>query len=923
MPRFLNHFNIFILTILLTACGGDGGGGSNDEETLTVATFSISGTIKSEALVDLDIDVNDPVSNTSGATNNTFTDAQPINNYFTVNGFATADPTNRASDQFANISDTFDVFQVNLQIGQKLRLQIVDFQDTSLTDSVFQGDLDLILFNSDLDEIGRSASTTEFESLVVPSNKIGDGTYYIAVFAFDGSSKYVLNIDPVSNISTANFYTPKFMLNEAIIKFREPSSLPNASSAITASINKPITQKTFNSMPFQLSHSSYSRAMLTTINSSLQTQAFSANKANTQEEPAFLTELHALNAKSYEHYMTLHNIKRLNIRDDVEYAQPNYIRTIKQTPNDTHYPKQWHYPAINLTQAWDITTGTPDNGSVIVAVIDTGVFLNHEDLNDQLVPGYDFIRDLSNSADNDGIDSNPDDPGDGGQIGTSSWHGTHVAGTIAAETNNSIGTAGVSWGAKIMPLRALGLQGGTDYDIGQAALFAAGLANDSATVPVQKADIINMSLGGPGGSNAQLEFSQDIFNRVRTAGVIIVAAAGNENSSQPSYPAAYNSVISVAATDVNNNRAPYSNFADASLGSKIDIAAPGGNAEQDQNNDNLPDGVLSTLVNDSSGSRKSTYSFYQGTSMAAPHVAGVIALMRAIYPGLSPDEVDALLASGSLTNDIGATGRDDIFGYGLIDAFKAVNEARRLANGGTMPELPTLVIANPSSLNLGASSSATFTISNSGGGSPKITSFTVNSSWLSVTSNIVDDISKLGSYNVNIDRTDLPDSNNTGKITFNIDTGSGSKTLDLLISMFVGTVSTEGNIGTQFVLLIDPLSGELIDQTIPSKDFNGNYDYQFTSVPAGSYQILSGSDVDNDLLICQLGESCGGYPVLNSPSDVEVINTHISDLDFVSGVLSSFGATDASNASIKAIKLQQTLDTKLPSPKKISGVLKE
>jgi serine protease len=895
-----------------------------DIDVVCENTFTLTGTIKSEALVDVDSDINDPSLN-SNIANNDFTSAQPLNNYFTVNGFATADATNRAGDRFEFSSDLTDIYQVNLQIAQKLRLQIIDFENTSITGSEFQGDLDLILFNSSFIEIGRSESITEFESLTVPSQNTGDGTYYIVVLAFQGASKYVLSIDPVLNSSVSNFFTPQFVMNEAIIKFKEPSLSPNTALIDASSVDDTFTQKTFNNQPLPLSHTSYSRAMLTNFDSltQAQTQAFSSNKASPQEEQNFLAELHAFNPESYEHYITLNTIKKLRVRDDVEYAQPNYIRTIKQTPNDTHFPKQWHYPAINLTQAWDITTGTPETGNVIVAVIDTGVFLNHEDLNGKLVPGYDFISDPSNSADNDGIDANPDDPGDGGQIGTSSWHGTHVAGTIAAETNNSIGVAGVSWGAKIMPLRALGLLGGTDYDIGQAALFAAGLANDSGTLPAQKADIINMSLGGPGGSNGQIEFSQDIFNRVRDAGVIIVAAAGNENSSQPSYPAAYQGVISVSATDAKNNRAPYSNFADSGLGSKIDIAAPGGDSQQDQNNDNLPDGVLSTLVDDSSGSRKSTYSFYQGTSMAAPHVAGVIALMRAVYPDLSPAELDALLVSGSITNDIGVSGKDDFFGYGLIDAFKAVNEARKLANGGIAPELPPLVIASPSSLNLGTSSSATITISNSGGGSPTITSFSVNTSWLSITPNSINNVSGLGSYNVNIDRTDLPDSSNTGKVTFNINTGSGSKTLDLQVSMLVGTVSTEGNIGTQFVLLIEPSTGEVIDLTVPSKDINGDYDYQFNTVLAGSYQILSGSDVDNDLVICQLGESCGGYPVLNRLLDVEVVNADIPNLDFVSGVLSSFGTTSLSSASVKAVKLQQDLDTEPPTPNKTIGVITE
>ena len=549
-------------------------------------------------------------------------------------------------------------------------------------------------------------------------------------------------------------------------------------------------------------------------------------------------------------------------------------------------------------------------------MVDTGVFLAHEDLNNKLIAGYDFISDPENAADNDGIDANPDDPGDGGQTGSSSWHGTHVAGTIAAESDNNIGVAGVSWGAKIMPLRALGLQGGTDYDIGQAVLFAAGLENDSNTIPTQKADIINLSLGGPGGSAS----SQAIYNLARAEGVIIVAAAGNENSDQPFYPAAYDGVISVAATDLNNNRAPYSNFANSNLGSKIDIAAPGGDIGFDQNSDGYPDGVLSTLIDDANGSKKSAYVFYQGTSMAAPHVAGVLALMRAVYPSLSPDDVTRSLADGLLTNNIGDS---SLFGAGLLDALKAVNEANRLANGGVAPELPPLVTASPSNIALGPNASRTLTISNNGGGNPIITSFSNNADWLSVSPNDVDSETGLGTYNISIDRTDLPDSTYTGSITFNIDTAEGPETLKVQVSMTVGTVSTEGSIGTQFVLLLDRITGEILDQTTPGKDINGEYQYQFEEVPAGNYQILGGSDIDNDLLICQLGESCGGFPVLNKLSDIIVTDSNITDLDFVSGVLSNYGATSTTASTVISIKLQQPINNKLPNPKEITGVFKE
>ena len=229
-----------------------------------------------------------------------------------------------------------------------------------------------------------------------------------------------------------------------------------------------------------------------------------------------------------------------------------------------------------------MTTGA----NAIVAVIDTGVVLSHPDLQGQLVDGYDFIKDPAVAVDGDGIDPNPDDPGDRfDPSGSSSFHGTHVAGTVAAATNNAVGVAGVAFGAKVMPLRVCGrprslMEGGCDiYDIEQAVLFAAGLANDSGTVPPRRADVINLSLGGDIGSPAE----QAIFDQAGAAGVVIVAAAGNLEPGQspyPTYPAAYPGLIGVGAVDINKARAYYSNF-----GSWVSVVAPGGNTGQDVNGD--------------------------------------------------------------------------------------------------------------------------------------------------------------------------------------------------------------------------------------------------------------------------------------------------------------------------------------------------
>ena len=510
---------------------------------------------------------------------------------------------------------------------------------------------------------------------------------------------------------------------------------------------------------------------------------------------------------------------------------------------------------ITLPGAWKVTTG---NRSVNVAVIDTGIYLQHDDLVGQLIGGYDFISDVQSAGDGDGIDNDPNDVGDGGAYGTSSYHGTHVAGTIGANTNNGVGVAGISWLSSIMPIRALGIGGGSDYDIAQGILYAAGLPNDSLTVPPQRADIINMSIGGAG-------FSQvlaDAVTDARAAGVIIVAAAGNEANSANSYPAALTGVISVSAVDAAKNLAPYSSY-----GTTIDIAAPGGDTSADLGGDGQADGVLSTLATDAG---ESLVGYYQGTSMAAPHVAGVISLMKAVNPAITPANIDSYLAAGNLTDDIGTAGRDDLYGFGLIDARKAVEFAAGPGNNTGAAELNVY----PQSLNFGVTlTSFSLDIDKTTESALVVTSITSSEpTWLSVTPTVSGD--GLGSYQVIVDRSGLADDIYTGEIT--VVSSNGSKTLNVLMQVAANSVS--GKVATSYVLLINPDTDKVVDQYVANNP-SGSINYSFSQAPEGNYQIIVGTDMDGDGYICDRGEACGGYPTLNSLEKIN-ITSDISGLNF-------------------------------------------
>ena len=290
---------------------------------------------------------------------------------------------------------------------------------------------------------------------------------------------------------------------------------------------------------------------------------------------------------------------------EVQYAEPDRRMVPLITPNDPQYPQQWSYfeaaGGIGLPAAWNVTTGAT---SIVIALIDTGI-RPHVDLAGRTVPGYDFIGDVTTANDGDGRDADPSDPGDYGCNGsTSTWHGTHVAGTLGAASNNGIGVAGVNWVSKILVARALGRCGGYTSDIVDAMRWAAGIAVVGVPANANPARVENMSLGGSGTCSNSF---QSAVNDVLARGTVVVVAAGNENADvATSSPANCSGVIAVAATTRAGGKASFSNF-----GSKVTIAAPGV-------------GILSTLNSGSTTPGADSYASYSGTSMATPHVAGVV-----------------------------------------------------------------------------------------------------------------------------------------------------------------------------------------------------------------------------------------------------------------------------------------------------------
>ncbi|KOG27885.1 S8 family peptidase [Streptomyces resistomycificus] len=356
----------------------------------------------------------------------------------------------------------------------------------------------------------------------------------------------------------------------------------------------------------------------------------------------------------------------------VSYVVPDRLNTSKADPNDTEYAKQWDLfestAGMNVPGAWNTTTGT----GVTVAVIDTG-YVAHSDLAANIVGGYDFIADTAVSVDGDGRDSNPADPGDyyaanecgsGIPASNSSWHGTHVAGTIAAVTNNSKGMAGIAYGAKISPVRVLGKCGGYDSDIIDAITWASGGTVSGVPANTNVAKVINMSLGGDGACTSA---TQSAINAAVNRGTTVAVAAGNENDNVANHsPGNCNNVISVAATSRTGAKASYSNF-----GSLVDISAPGG-----QTSTGTANGILSTLNSGTKTPSSESYAYYQGTSMATPHIAGLVALMKSANSSLTPAQIETAIKNNARALPGACSGG---CGAGLADAAKTV----AAVSGGT------------------------------------------------------------------------------------------------------------------------------------------------------------------------------------------------------------------------------------------------
>lgn len=853
------------------------------ERTVDARGAQLSGSIQILSSTAVDRDVNDRL--TSPASNNSMAEAQLLPVPVRLGGFVNLPGTPDREDANGDVGlgslfatgDAADYYAVELDGSEAIVLKIGEPD----------ADLDLHLLDDAGNLVDASLGDNATEALTAP----GPGSYFVVVFPVDGpsnaagASNYVLSIGQgLGTAEAATTLSADFVPGELMVR-------PEALDGAAAEAEIDAVGKRLALAP----RGRAGRTRLMDLGAGAQARAAAAP----------LPDHGVMNPVQRTRYQTLLELKRLRRQPEVAAAGLNYRRYPYATPDDPFYGSQWHYPIINLPAAWDISTGDTfsPGDQVIVAVIDTGILPAHPDLQGQLVPGYDFIRDPATAADGDGIDSDPTDVGDQELAGASSFHGTHVAGTVAAASDNGAGVAGVAWGARIMPIRALGVGGGSTFDVMQGIAWAAGLPNDSGTFPAQPADVINLSLGSTFFSQMEEDFirdevvCQDVAPAVDCPRVMVIASAGNENTATPSYPAAYDGVISVAATTISNGRAPYSNF-----GSTVDVAAPGGSNASDANGDGIGDGVISTLADDSDPNELLYgYATLTGTSMSAPHVAGVAALMKDVYPALTPAEFEGALTAGELTDDLGTPGRDDQFGHGLINAQKAVLWALDQAGGAGTP-LPPILSASVSTLDFGTfSTGLELNVRNVGTGSIDATPTFPGGQpgWLGITPSTGTTVTAGQSvtYSLTVDRSGLADGDYQATLLLDALDPLVSD-LPVTIRMRVASAVPDADAGLHYVILVDT-EGETALPAVILNVANGVYDFTIRDVPPGSYRLFAGSDMDDDSFLCDGGEACGSYRTFDLPETLTVDAAEqefVTGLDFVSEFRAVFSASGAAAA---------------------------
>lgn len=876
MVRLGFYGSLGLLTAALLGCGGGNGSGNGSASGATANAGSsvgapalpktglnLSGTISVPPAASVDSDLND-ANQTQRRTNDDPAHAQVLTNPVLLVGTVNQPGAGPSGASQAS-GDVDDWFSIDLVAGQSIELESSAEPGSA--------EIDLYVVTKDGAYLGF-ANTPDTRSKCVQITQTG--TYQIDVHAFMGASVYNLRVADPGNAGQCNTFTTAVNFNPqellAIPKVERSgrvtaatvtpasSRTPAAAHVLPASVAAAGVQVVAGAGtgPVLLRLPSQKTVLAQGLSRLAQTPRHTNPQAATANTPATVMALkYAKYIQASGNYGGVHPNWRMDT-----LAWPGTF-----PPNDPSYGLQrWHYDQINLASALNRLGSQSIAGArqPLVAVIDDGVMLDHPDLYPQLASaGRTFFTNVSPG---DGNIANGDNPAQ--RSDAPIFHGTHVAGLIAASTFDGRFGAGIAPMAHILPLRVFQPgHGANTLDIVNAMLYAAGLDNNSGTLPARRADIINLSLGSD--VNCPVAY-QNAIDRVRAAGVMVVAAAGNSSRLDlgrrvaVSAPANCRGVIAVGALDSQKRLALYSN-----TGSALSLVAPGGGADPALGISSGGDAVYSTLGSfGANGSRIANFGALEGTSMATPHVSGTLALMRYINPNLSPTQIDAFLAAGRLSDDLGATGRDNDYGMGLINARKAVEVA--LETTTSTPVATVIpVTAQPNHMDLGSfRSSAQLELRanvplGSTLASETVTSVSSTSPAVQITPTQIDGSTGQGIYTVSVDRTLLSPGTHDVRITVNL---KPARTLSLNLSVTridERSTALSTSYGPLYVVLIDPDRNDVV-ATVQATANNGRYTWSYSGYTRHRVSIIAGSDLDNDDYICQRGEPCSTVLSANS-----------------------------------------------------------
>lgn len=840
----------------LTCTGSGGSNAKTVSVTATVPLYNISGKINSLPFSDLDGDV--PNTSLPSIGNNLDPlEVQPLKNPSQVIGHVKYDAE-------SDINDKWDLYSIDLVGGQYASLETTEWDE----DEPNKNDLDLYVLDSNGGIYNSSTGSETYEIVTLPAS----GTFYVAVQAYNGKSRYVLTIGSVYQGLKLSNYSSEVAIEKNKIRIA-----PRNDDVVFKSL---IENDRYNKLNIQReSFFNFKRSNLTSNPNNLyEVSEFDAELARAKrlfkESIAgsfFKPTDEQIDDMLFRKYISL----TASLQKDF-YVEPSFkVSSLGAFQATDYYKLQWNHHNINTAEAVNAVGNALNN--TVVAVLDEG----SPTKTSGVYGAIDFVDGGHDFVDND---SDPTGP-------TVDNHGTHVAGIIAADNTKEY-LNGMS--VRVLPIRVLGPNGGSTDGIINGLKYAGGETNISGTsynsvdFPISS---INMSLGGCYTSEYECN---EISNFIARSGIPVVVASGNcrcNGISSPSYcpvafsPAQCEGVIRVAATDFENIRAPYSNYDQT-----VDIAAPGGNTSADRNADGNPDGVLSYSADDDA-------KFWQGTSMAAPHVAGTIALMKVVNPTLTPTDIDNMIIEGKMTTDIDVAGKDVYTGYGLLDAVKSVEEASKFESGSAVKDSVNI---SPTQLQYA------FTIDDL-----NVTITKVGSGDLSITGVYADQTDGVlysapsaglpfGTYRFSIDRSFYTEGSYQNTFYFGLSDGTYPR---ITATFAVGDERLAPNLGLAYALLIDDESGEVIQEK--TLDIStGVANYEFSNIDSSKkYRISVGSDIDNDNLICQWGEFCDTIPSTNDPENTFfTLDQNLTDVNLSLTPISaiSIGSLNSSQAAMQA-----------------------